>query len=119
MCSNREPTLPLAMHPRAWFCDIQSMGPHTAPTLARSREHPRMGELVKAKGSPAVVQLTASMCLAIQSWLQLPASLTTSCSLDSLAQNTSQDKHKLFPTSPWLSANPACSNSQKRCNFGV
>lgn len=46
-----------------------------------------MGELAKAKGSPTMVQLAASVCLAIQSWLQLPASLTTSCSLGSLAQN--------------------------------
>lgn len=40
--------------------------------------HEWVSLFVKAKGSPAMVQLTASMCLAIQSWLQLPASLTTS-----------------------------------------
>ena len=117
MCPNRELRLSLATHPRA--CDVQRRGQHTAPTLLRCtdsiHERPSLG---RPRGSCQQPRLprrqlcrgTASW-LHIQSLLQLPTSLTSPVNL---AQNTSPDKHKPFPTSPWLPVNSAHSDSQQK-----
>lgn len=79
------------------------------------------GELPAAQaalwGNPAMAQPAGSMYLPIQSQLQLPASLTSSCSLVNLAQNTSLHKPKPYPTSTWLQAKPARSDSQEKLQF--
>lgn len=66
-----------------------------------------------------MAQTAGSMSHSIQSQLQLSASVTPSQSLVNLAQNTSQDKHKPFPPSPWLSVSQLALTPSRRCNFEV